>query len=85
MIDKVTDDPAPLRLARRRCAVIPGSIEHLAADDPRRAAFGRLHAMSVAWLGLPMTAAGVSIVLASMASTLRGPDDEQSVRVAASP
>src|SRR5215831_14070291 len=33
---------------------IGGPLDALAADDARRAAFGRLHGMSVAWLGLAM-------------------------------
>ena len=43
---------------------IGGPIETLAVDDARRVAFGRLHGMSVAWLGLAMLAAGVALVLA---------------------
>lgn len=46
---------------------IPGAIEALAPDDPRRIAFGRLHAMSVGWLGLAMIAALVALVLAARA------------------
>jgi hypothetical protein len=45
---------------------IPGPVEQLAAGDPRRAAFGRLHAISVGWLGLAMVAAAVTVVLVSM-------------------
>ena len=45
---------------------IPGPIEQLAMDDSRRVAFGRLHAISVAWLGVAMIAATATIVLASL-------------------
>jgi hypothetical protein len=44
---------------------IGGVLETLAPDDARRAAFGRLHGASVAWLGLAMLAAAVGIVLAA--------------------
>lgn len=46
---------------------IPGAIESLAPDDPRRVAFGRLHAMSVGWLAIAMLAALVALVLAARA------------------
>lgn len=46
---------------------IDGPIEQLARDDPRRIAFGRLHAYSVAWLGFAMLGAAAAVVLASMA------------------
>jgi len=42
-------------------------LETLAGDDPRRAAFGRLHALSVGWLGIALIAAGVALVLAMRA------------------
>ena len=45
---------AQLAIAPRIDAVrssIPGAVESLAADDPRRVLFGRLHAVSVGWLG----------------------------------
>ena len=45
-------------------AEIPGPIEILAADDPRRLAFGRLHGISVAWLGVAMLAALIAAILA---------------------
>ena len=45
---------------------IDGPIEQLPQGDPRRAAFGRLHAMSIGWLGLAMLGAATTIVLASM-------------------
>ena len=53
------------RIERVR-AQIGGPIEQLARDDPRRVAFGRLHAISVGWLGIAMLAAGTVIVLASV-------------------
>lgn len=40
-------------------------IEELALDDARRVAFGRLHGISVAWLGLAMLAAVVAAVIAA--------------------
>ena len=43
---------------------IPGPIEVLAINDPRRVAFGRLHGASVAWLGVAMLAALVAAVVA---------------------
>ena len=46
------------------------SLDALAPDDPRRAAFGRLHALSVAGLGVSMMAAAVALVLLALA--LRG-------------
>lgn len=51
------------RIDRLR-ADIGGPIESLPVDDARRLAFGRLHGISVAWLGLAMLAAGVALVLA---------------------
>jgi hypothetical protein len=58
------------RIERLR-ADIGGVLESLAADDPRRAAFGRLHGMSVAWMGLAMLAAAVAAFL--IARELRKP------------
>lgn len=50
------------RIARLREAIgVP--LEQLAADDARRAAFGRLHAVSVGWLGLAIAAAVVALVM----------------------
>jgi hypothetical protein len=49
-------------------AEIGGPIDALPADDARRLAFGRLHGISVAWLGLAMLAAGVAIVLSARAA-----------------
>jgi hypothetical protein len=51
---------------------IAGPIESLPADDARRIAFGRLHGVSVAWLGIAMLAALITLVLA--ARTLRSRD-----------
>jgi uncharacterized protein DUF4149 len=45
---------------------IAGPVEQLSPDDPRRIAFGRLHAASVAWLGLAMIAAVATLVLVSL-------------------
>jgi hypothetical protein len=50
------------RIARLR-ALIPGPIEALPSDDARRVAFGRLHGASVAWLGVAMLAAVITLVL----------------------
>lgn len=51
------------RISRLRAA-IGGPLESLAPDDPRRVAFGRLHAFSVGWLGIAMLAAVVALALA---------------------
>ena len=56
------------RIERLR-AEIGGPLEALAADDPRRAAFGRLHGISVAWLGVAMIAAVVALIVAGRASS----------------
>jgi|ERR1043166_693562 hypothetical protein len=40
---------------------IDGPVENLGAADPRRVAFGKLHALSVAFLGLAMIGAAVNI------------------------
>jgi hypothetical protein len=45
---------------------IDGPIEQLAPTDERRVTFGRLHAVSVGWLGLAMIAAATALVLASL-------------------
>lgn len=50
---------------------INGPIEQLPPGDPRRAAFGRLHAASVAWLGLAMIAAATTVVLVSVPARSR--------------
>ena len=51
------------RIDRLRAA-ISGPLDALAGDDPRRIAFGKLHAISVGWLGLAMVAAIVALTLA---------------------
>lgn len=51
------------RIDRLRAA-IGGPIDALAGDDPRRVAFGKLHAVSVAWLGVAMLAAAIALALA---------------------
>ena len=55
------------RIAAARAA-IPGAIEALSPDDPRRVAFGRLHLFSVAWLGVAIVAALLVGVLAARAA-----------------
>ena len=47
---------------------VPGALDALAPDDPRRIAFGRLHAFSVGWLGVAILAALVALVLAARAA-----------------
>jgi len=44
---------------------IGGVVENLSPDDPRRAAFGRLHAVSVGWLGVAMLCAGITAIVAA--------------------
>jgi hypothetical protein len=56
------------RIARLRDA-IGRPLEELAVGDPQRAAFGRLHGISVAWLGLAMLAAAVALVVAARAAS----------------
>jgi hypothetical protein len=51
------------RIDRLRSA-IGGPLDALSPDDPRRVAFGRLHAISVGWLAVAMLAAIVALVLA---------------------
>lgn len=51
-----------------------GMLENLAPDDARRAAFGRLHGLSVAWLGVAMLAAAVALFLAGRSLTTTGHD-----------
>ena len=48
-------------------------IEQLSPTDARRVAFGRLHAVSVAWLGLAMLSAGTVIVLSSLSPRTNAP------------
>ena len=54
------------RIARLRIFV-GGSLESLAASDPLRIVFGRLHVASVALLGVAMVAAAVALVTAMRA------------------
>ena len=51
------------RIQRIREHIGDGAVDTLAPDDPLRQAFGRLHGMSVAWMGLAAIAAIVAIVL----------------------
>ena len=51
------------RIDRLRAA-IGGPLDALAGDDPRRLAFGKLHAISVGWLGIAIVAAIVALTLA---------------------
>src|SRR5689334_23340149 len=50
---------------------IGGPLDALAPDDPRRLAFGRLHAVSVGWLALAMVAAAVAMTFAVRSVTNR--------------
>jgi hypothetical protein len=59
------------RIERVR-AQIPGPIESLPLDDARRVAFGRLHGISVGWLGLAMVAAAVGLVVCARLLDTRG-------------
>jgi uncharacterized protein DUF4149 len=54
------------RIARVRDA-IAGPVDELPVSDPRRIAFGRLHGLSVGWLGVAILAALVALVLAARA------------------
>jgi hypothetical protein len=49
-------------------AAIAAPLDTLAADDPRRIAFGRLHGVSVALLGLAMIAALAVATLSAIAA-----------------
>lgn len=53
------------RIAAVRAQIGP-SVEALPAADERRAAFGRLHALSVAALGVAMLAGGAALVLGAL-------------------
>jgi hypothetical protein len=50
---------------------IDGPIERLPPGDARRVAFGRLHAISVGWLGFAMLSATTVLVLVSLAPRAR--------------
>jgi uncharacterized protein DUF4149 len=52
---------------------IDGPVEQLPASDARRVTFGRLHALSVAWLGVAMLSAGTALVLASLSPRINAP------------
>jgi hypothetical protein len=54
------------RIDRLR-AQIGAPIDALPTDDPRRIAFGRLHATSVIWLGVAILAAAIALGLAMRA------------------
>ena len=56
------------RIQRLRADMGP-SIEALPTDDPRRAQFGRLHGISVAFMGAGLLAAGAALVLTAVAAT----------------
>ena len=56
------------RIERARAA-IAGPVESVPPSDPRRVAFGRLHAVSVLWLGIAV--AGAATVAVGTAASLR--------------
>ena len=58
------------RIERIRLS-IGGPLDALAMDDPRRIAFGKLHAISVGWLGIAMLAAVIALALAVRALPAR--------------
>jgi hypothetical protein len=58
------------RIARLRDE-IGGPVDALALDHPQRALFGRLHAMSVAWMGAAMLATLIVVVLSLRAIRAR--------------
>jgi hypothetical protein len=58
------------RIAKLRAEMGP-SIEALAQTDPRRVEFGRLHGISVAWMGAGMLAAGAALVCSVLAARQR--------------
>jgi hypothetical protein len=51
------------RIQRIRDQIGDGAVDALAPSDPLRQAFGRLHGMSVAWMGLAAIAAIVAVTL----------------------
>jgi hypothetical protein len=61
---------------------IGGTIDALPSDDERRVAFGRLHAISVGWLGLAMLAAGATVVLAGSPRGSRRGDERAAATTA---
>jgi hypothetical protein len=52
-------------------AQIGGAVDALDASDPRRQAFGRLHGLSVAWMGVGALAALVTLILIVRSITTR--------------
>ena len=58
------------RIARLRDA-IGGPVDALAPEDPQRVLFGRMHAMSVAWMGAALLAVVIIIVLSLRAMRAR--------------
>ena len=52
-------------------AAIGGPVDALDPADPRRQAFGRLHGLSVAWMGLGMLGACVTLLLLVRSITAR--------------
>jgi hypothetical protein len=66
------------RIERVR-ASIGGMLDSLAPDDPRRAAFGRLHAVSVGWLGVAMLCAGITAIVAARSLQARISDRQTPV------
>ena len=58
------------RIGRLRAEIGP-SLAALDASDPRRAAFGRLHALSVAWLGVGVLASAAALGLLWLAMRQR--------------
>jgi hypothetical protein len=60
------------RIMRLR-AEIAGPVESLPTDDARRVMFGRLHGVSIAWLGVAMLAAAIMLVLSARSLDTREP------------
>lgn len=58
------------RITRLRATIGP-ALDALSPDDARRIAFGRLHAVSVGWLGVAMLAAAAFVVLSLLAMRQR--------------
>lgn len=58
------------RIARLR-AEIGGPVDALAMDNPQRMLFGKLHGLSVAWLGAAMLSALIVVVLSLRALRTR--------------
>jgi hypothetical protein len=58
------------RISRLRAGIGP-ALGALSPDDPRRIAFGRLHAFSAGWLGAAMLAATAFVVLSLLAMRQR--------------